>query len=223
MEQEIENIKKIYDQRKKDVRVPDKYEVDYAFYITQEREKIYKDIVVKHFSDIKNCLFIEIGAGAGGNLHFFNKLGIPYENIVANELLDDRVHQLKDNYPEVTVHKGNAVDMEINQKFDIVFQSTVFTSILNKQFRIQLADKMWKLLNDKGIILWYDFTYDNPANKNVKKVGKKEIKKLFPAGTKYEFYKVTLAPPIGRRLGHLYTFINKFKFLRTHLIAVIYK
>ena len=65
------------------------------------------------------------------------------------------------------------------------------------------------------------FFYNNPRNPEVRKVTKNDIIKLFPEANKITFKKVTLAPPIGRMVSNLYSFFNYFKFLRTHLIAVI--
>jgi hypothetical protein len=73
-------------------------------------------------------------------------------------------------------------------------------------------------------MIWYDFKYNNPNNLDVKGVGKTEIKKFFPKAKKIIFHNVTLAPPIGRRVGKMYNLINfLFPFLRTHVIAEIYK
>lgn len=105
-----------------------------------------------------------------------------------------------------------------------MFQSTVFTSILNEDFRKALANKMFEMLKPGGIILSYDFTYNNPNNKDVRKLTKKEIKKLFPNHKGIQFKKVTLAPPVARRVGKFYDLLNfLFPMLRTHLIAVIKK
>lgn len=223
MEQQINDIKKIYQNRQNDKNLIGKYQGIYSYNISKEREAVYDKIIRKQFSNIDKLNMLEVGVGTGGNLPFFIQLGIPNSNIFANEIMEDRVKLLKTNYPEISVIEGNAIEININQKFDIVFQSTVFTSILSDKFRKELAAKMWELLNDKGIVLWYDFIYDNPQNKNVKKVTKQEIKSLFPNANKFEFYSVTLAPPIGRRVGKLYFFFNQFKFLRTHIIAVIHK
>lgn len=130
---------------------------------------------------------------------------------------------MKELFPEITVIEGSATEIKMANQFDIVFQSTVFTSIVSNEVRKLLAENMWNLIKDDGIVLWYDFVYDNPNNKDVKKVSISEIKLLFPKAKKYSFYKVTLAPPIGRKVGKLYPFFNKFVFLRTHVIAVIHK
>jgi hypothetical protein len=95
-------------------------------------------------------------------------------------------------------------------------------NMLDPGFRRELALKMMQMVKADGLILWYDFKYDNPYNKNVKGVTKNEIRKLFMEAGEIKFYSVTLAPPIGRRISTLYNLINfVFPFLRTHLIAVI--
>ena len=165
---------------------------------------------------------LEIGAGSGDNLLFFKRTGIKWENIYANEIMENRVELLRENLPTATILPGNALDITYGH-FDVVFQSTVFSSILSPEMKVKLAEKLSEMTNSGGIILWYDFKYDNPANKNVKGVKKKEIRKLFPNAKKIEFHNVTLAPPIGRRIGKFYNFINTiFPFLRTHIIAAIH-
>jgi hypothetical protein len=119
---------------------------------------------------------------------------------------------------------GDALLLEFESYFDVVFQSTVFTSILDSDFKKKLAVKMFDMVKDDGLVLWYDFKYDNPNNKDVKGVGKNEIKELFPEAKKIIFHNVTLAPPIGRRVGKFYNVVNfLFPFLRTHIISEIYK
>ena len=223
MKSEVDNIKQVYTDRENDSQVMKNHQGVYPRFISEEREAVYKSVIKQHFSSTDHLKLMEVGAGVGVNLDFFHSIGFKYPNISANELLEDRFEKLKANYPEINCFPGNAAEMKLNQKFDIVFQSTVFSSILSDELRVKLAAKMFDFTNDNGIVLWYDFIYNNPNNKNVRKVTLSEVKSLFPNAKKYEFYKVTLAPPIGRRVGKWYHFFNNFKFLRTHIIAVIYK
>jgi SAM-dependent methyltransferase len=192
----------------------------YHDYLLKERQTQYKNILETFFSVSVGIRLLEIGAGTGTNIHFFKHAGINPSNIYANELLPARCEVLRANHPDIHILEGNALDISNERKFDVVFQSTVFTSILDDDFRQKLADKMMQLTKPSGIILWYDFIYNNPKNPDVKRVSKSEIRKLFPAAT-ITFHRVTLAPPIGRRIGRFYPFLNLFAFLRTHLIAVI--
>lgn len=225
MNNEINEIRTRYERRslkaqseKKDRNWP------FSYFVQSEREFIYAKIIRNLFNSCNDIKIIEIGAGNGSNLLFFHRLGIPFPNIYANELLENRGVILKKNLPTPNIYIGNACELKYNEEFDIVFQSTVFTSILDYEFKKKLADRMWEMVKSTGIILWYDFKYNNPNNRDVKGIDKKEIKMLFPLAKDIEFYNVTLAPPIGRRIGKLYNILNFFlPFLRTHLIAVIKK
>lgn len=222
---ETEKIKLRYEDRKADQTViRNQSNTVFSIFMAKEREKHYSSILKYYFKNINSVDFIEIGAGGGANISFFNQLGIPLSNIYANELLESRIIALKNSFPTVNHLPGNALDIGTEQLYDIVFQSTVFTSILDNDFKKELANKMYALTKPKGIILWYDFVFDNPKNKDVKGVSKKEIISLFPKAKSITFQRVTLAPPIGRRIGKLYSFVNTFfPFLRTHVIAVVEK
>jgi len=192
-------------------------------FMVDERNKIYREIVFSQFKDPSEIKILEIGAGSGGNLRFFQSIGIKPENCYANDIIPERAEQLRSNLPGSVVSQCNALELDYNNEFDIVFQSTVFTSVQKKENRQLLADKMKKMVKPDGIILWYDFMYDNPKNKDVSGINKKEIMSLFSNCSLIFFKKVTLAPPIGRRTGKLYPFFNLFRFLRTHCIAVFKK
>ena len=167
---------------------------------------------------------LKLVQGGGDNLIALKRNGFDWKNIYANELLEDRVEMLIKNLPNSNIYAGDASNLEFKNYFDVVFQSTVFTSILDIDFKIKLAVKMFDMVKDNGLILWYDFKYNNPKNPDVKGVGKNEIKKLFPEAKKIIFYNVTLAPPIGRRIGKFCNVFNfLFPFFRTHIIAEIYK
>jgi 2-polyprenyl-3-methyl-5-hydroxy-6-metoxy-1,4-benzoquinol methylase len=219
---ETEEIKRRYHERESSKRVHSANQhKTYGNFILQEREKVYEDMLRRRFNDFSAVKILEVGAGSGGNLNFFNKLGIPWTSIHANELLEERLKKLKKDFRMVNIIPGDALEIDGSNKFDIIFQSTVFTSILDQDFKERLARKMMSMLNADGIILWYDFIYNNPSNSDVRGVPVKEVLELFPSAKKVEIRKVTLAPPIGRRVGKLYPVFNKFTFLRTHIVATI--
>jgi SAM-dependent methyltransferase len=196
-----------------------------GLYSIKEREIAYTRFIKEHLNnDLSSQKIIEIGAGTGNNLLYFVSLGFTWENIYANELLEERYCSLQKRLPNATCIQGDALNLDYKEAFDVVFQSTVFTSILEENFRKELANKMFDMLKPSGIILSYDFTYNNPNNKDVRKLTRKEIENLFPNHRGIEFKRVTLAPPIARRVGKFYDLINfLFPMLRTHLIAVVKK
>jgi SAM-dependent methyltransferase len=196
-----------------------------GLYMAKEKEIAYAHLIREHLgNDLSNKKIMEVGAGGGGNLLFFKKLGFEWKNIYANELLEERYRSLLQCLPNATCIQGDALGLEYKAEFDVVFQSTVFTSILDENFRKALANKMFEMLKPGGIILSYDFVYNNPSNKDVLKLTRKGINALFPNHKKIQFKKVTLAPPVARRIGKLYDIANfLLPALRTHLIAVIKK
>ncbi len=193
-------------------------------YMRAEREAAYAIFIQKHFKAATNLSILEIGAGLGDNLYFFRRIGVPWMSITANEFLPDRIEFLKAEFPQANLISGDARSIKVNNQFDIVFQSTVFTSIHNREFKNELAKKMWQLTKPGGICLWYDFKVNNPKNPDVKGVSRRQILELFPSARQIKFKSVTLAPPIGRRIGRAYNLANTLlPFLRTHMVAAIYK
>ncbi len=195
-------------------------------YTREVREELLRkmtSLFKRHFGDTDKLTILEIGAGDGGNVPLFLKLGFKRENIALNELLPQRILNIKKNHPDITLFEGDATGINFNNShFDIVFQSTVFTSILNQKNRELLAQKMWSLTKSGGGVLWYDFIYNNPKNPDVKKVSKKEVICLFSEAVTYDIIKVTLAPPVGRRVGNLYKYFNVSP-LRSHILALFRK
>jgi len=198
------------------------YNSDYSYFSEVERSVKIKQLVKKFITVNNDTTILEIGAGQGGNIALLKEMGFNDQTIFINELLPERIAHVKNNYPGIKVYEGNALEINFDRKFDCIFQSTVFTSILNDNTRIELANKMWDLLKPGGIILWYDFIYNNPNNADVKKVSINEVKQLFKNASGSRIIKVTLAPPIGRRVGKMYNFFN-IPFLRSHILGVFQK
>jgi SAM-dependent methyltransferase len=171
---------------------------------------------------------LEIGCGTGANLLQFLSFGFAPENLVGNELLADRFAVARKRLPAaLALHSGDAIGLQLPQEsFDVVFQSTVFTSILDPAFKRRLAEKMWSLVKPGGGVLWYDFMFDNPRNRDVRGIPIAEIDKLFPVRAAW-MRRITLAPPIARTVTRihpsLYTFVNLVPWLRTHCLCWIPK
>jgi SAM-dependent methyltransferase len=221
---EVDEIRKRYEARKGSTDVASAMAAStYNKYIADEREQVYAMFLRSHFSDMSRLRLLEIGAGSGSNLPCFHDMGIPWSGLYANELLEERVAMLKNNFPEVSVYPGDALALPFQETFDVVFQSTVFTSILDADFKRKLAQKMWQMTRPGGMVLWYDFVYDNPRNPDVKGVPVGEVRSLFHQAASFTVQRVTLAPPVGRKVGKLYSIFNFFPFLRTHTVIAIAK
>lgn len=228
-EKELEDIRERYSRRKNlsvDLYNPLK---PYVYMIQQEKERaLIKWIHNESLYSVDKLKLLEIGCGSGQNLLQFLKFGFNPDLLVGNELLSERVDAAKKILPlNLKIIECNALDLDLlNESFDIVFQSMVFSSILDNTFQFKLAKKMWKLTKVGGGVLWYDFTFDNPKNKDVQGVKFNRVRKLFPNG-KIKKWRLTLAPPISRIVTKIhpsfYNLFNIFPFLRTHILCWIKK
>lgn len=171
---------------------------------------------------------LEIGCGKGFWLREFIKWGAQPKNVTGIELLPGRVEEAKQLCPEgVHIENGSAIDLPFrDEQFDVVLQSTVFSSVLDPEMKIRIAREMVRVMKKHGCIIWYDFHVNNPWNSDVRGVKKHEMYKLFP-DCQFSLHRVTLAPPITRRLAsysllgcHL---LEKLKILNTHYLALITK
>jgi SAM-dependent methyltransferase len=171
---------------------------------------------------------LEIGCGNGANLLQLLLLGFRPENLVGNELLEERATLARRRLPSSTrVIMGDAAELALgDETFDIVYQSTVFTSILDDSFQQKLANRMWDLTKPGGGIIWYDAVFNNPFNADIKGIKVKRIRQLFPLGN-VKAWRISLAPPIGRAVTKIspycYSFFNSMPFLRSHVLCWIAK
>jgi SAM-dependent methyltransferase len=194
---------------------------------SQERERSIASIL-SMITPLDTKKIIEVGCGDGDKIHQLIKFGFKPENIVGNELLPNAIAKAKKSLPDaIKLLEGDATQLDIEKEsFDIVYQSVVFSSILSSDLQEKLAQKMWKWVKPGGGVLWYDFIYDNPKNKDVRGVPIKRIKALFPEAN-ITIKHITLAPPISRRVAKmhpfLYTIFNLFPFLRTHVLCFLQK
>lgn len=175
---------------------------------------------------LANVRVLEVGCGAGQWLRDLVRWGARPEQVFGVELLADRVADARRSVaPGVTVQQGDLAALPFaDASFDLVLQSTVFTSILDPERRRRSAQEMRRVMRPGGMILWYDFHVDNPRNPNVRKVTASELVALFP-GCAVRSEKITLAPPLARLVAplssHLYNIITTLTPLRTHTLAAI--
>ena len=178
--------------------------------------------------DIRRLKLVDVGCGYGGHLVDFLRIGFAPSNLQGIELLPDRAASARAHLPDtLCVHVGDASTVRIEPgSQDIVFQSVVFSSLLDDAFQQRLADQMWSWLRPGGGVLWYDFVVDNPSNPDVRGVSVQRLRALFPHGP-MTVKRVTLAPPLARAVCRmhpaLYHVFNFIPLLRTHVLAWVQK
>lgn len=227
---EVERIRERYERRKV---ISGASHYDYlhpSLYLChQERERaIIRCLSNQSVPPLQCRTLLEIGCGPGFNLQQFIHMGFLPEHVVGNELLEHESQRARHLLPQsVRIVTGDALELNLaEESFDVVVLSTVMSSILDDNFQQSLANKAWSLVKPGGGILWYDFVYNNPRNKDVCGVPLRRLRELFSQGA-IHYERITLAPPLSRVFTRihpaLYTVLNVFPFLRTHLLAWVGK
>jgi hypothetical protein len=97
------------------------------------------------------------------------------------------------------------------------------SSILDDRLLDSVVRRMWSLARPGGGVLWYDFTVNNPRNPDVRGIPLERVRELFPHSERPRIRRLTLAPPIARRLARvsprLYAMANAVPLLRTHVLC----
>jgi SAM-dependent methyltransferase len=200
-----------------------------ALRAVQERQRAMQRLFARlGWDDLAVRRVLEVGCGTGSNLVELLWLGFMPEHLGGIELLPERHAVARQRLPQaVTLMEGDATRLDIAPaSVDAVLQATVFSSLLDDAFQQRLADTMWRWVKPGGGVLWYDFTVDNPRNRDVRGVPLARVRALFPRGHVHA-QRLTLAPPIARAVTRLhpalYTWFNALPVLRTHVLAWIAK
>ncbi len=195
----------------------------------QERQRaLGRCLSALGLQDLSSLRLLEVGSGDGANLLELLRMGFAPEHLAGIELLPERHAAARERLPtSVSLTLGDATALPVAPASqDIVLQATVFSSLLDDAFQQRMADTMWAALKPGGGVLWYDFTVDNPRNRDVRGVPPGRIRQLFPDGT-MQARRITLAPPIARAVCRvhpsLYTVFTTLPLLRTHVLAWIAK
>ncbi len=195
----------------------------------QEIERQLVGLLARNgFSGLQDKKILEIGCGVGVWLRAFLQWRALPENLYGIDLLTGRIEEARKMCPQgVHLECGNAAALAFPEaSFDLVLQSTVFTSILDPTMRQRIAAEMLRVLKPGGYIIWYDFHVNNPRNRDVRGIKKREIGQLFP-GCRVYVKRVTLAPPIGRLVAPMsplvYVVLSSLRVFCTHYLGLIAK
>ena len=170
--------------------------------------RLMKLLVERRLLPFASTTLLDVGCGDGQQLLDFISWGADRRLMAGIDLIEARISRAAERLGSRSRDGEGAPDLRLgdasqlpwpDSQFDIVHQSTVFTSVLDAATKERMASEMLRVLKPGGTVIWYDFLFDNPSNSNVRGVRAPEIRRLFP-GCDVALERATLAPPIARRL-----------------------
>lgn len=224
---ETARIRSYYEQRIEQ-KLFDRYSLFHPgeLYMLQHREEdILKLLRKAGLNDLRQSRILEVGCGRGIRLVDWMRWGAQQKNLHGIDIMEPFIQEAEAYLPLADLKVGGGDNLpHADNSFDFVVQQTVFTSIKDPELRQSIANEMLRVVRPGGHILWYDFRYPNPRNREVRPVGRSEIGKLFP-GCRTTVHSVTLAPPIARHLARasftLCRLLETIPPLRTHYLALL--
>ena len=224
---EVERIRNVYFSRYKHVNLYRYTPFDPAHLLLHfSRQKALLNAFKKHgIYNLEGKQILDVGCGAGNILSEYIEYGADPKNIFGVDILDEDLKKANSRYPYFGLLCGNCQTLPFpDNYFDIVTQYTVFTSILNYEIKKCVASEMLRVLKPRGLIVFYDFWPNNPANPNVKGVNIQQVKSLFPSCNFY-VQNIVLAPPIARLIAPWSTLLcqifEKIPWLCSHYLVGI--
>ena len=228
-ESELARIRAAYARRKCEVP-PDRYSETNPRALIFQRElesRILELLTAKSIGPLATPRVLDVGCGEGRWLRRFVQWGGLPTNLAGVDLLPERIAAARDACPSaVRLFCCNAGELPFaDEDFDAVSCMTVFSSILAPGLRTAVSVEMLRVLRPGGMVLWYDFFVNNPANPDVRGVGKAEIARLF-SGCEMEVARITVAAPLGRAVAaapFIYSTLARCRIFCTHYAGWIRK
>ena len=170
---------------------------------------------------------LDVGCGTGSELAWLLELGASPSRLVGVDLLADRISAARSAHPQLDFRAGNAERLDFDDaSFDLITVFTVVSSILDPSMASNVAREIVRVLKPGGGLLWYDFRYDNPRNRDVRGVPERRLRELFPQ-LEGQVHKLTVLPPLVRRIGRItpaaYRVLAAAPPLRSHLMGLLRK
>jgi SAM-dependent methyltransferase len=215
--------------RREERAADDRYELTSAAnrYLYAKREEAVLALLRRHgLLPLAGRRIIDIGCGSGGVLDDFVRWGAEPSLVAGLDLLPERLASARERVAGAGFVHGDAASLPWRDgSFDVALQFTLMTSVLDEGVRRAIAAETLRVLQPGGMLIWYDFIW-NPGNRDTRGIRLGELRALYE-GCAVDARRVTLAPPISRRLASvsigLCRALEGAPFLRSHYLAAIRK
>ncbi len=198
-----------------------------SMFILRRRWDLIDEVLRDTPIDRSRARVLDLGAGAGEGCIEFSRLGFDPGRIVGLDLNGAYLRRGREAHPWMLLVEGSATRLPFpDGAFDLVFQSTMLSSMLDETLRARVLSETRRALAPGGIFMSYDMRYPNPANRYTRPLRLPSIRKAFP-GWRIDARSVTAIPHLLRLVAPLSStachVLEAIPFLRSHLLMVARK
>jgi ubiquinone/menaquinone biosynthesis C-methylase UbiE len=175
---------------------------------------------------LSRARILDVGCGDGDLLASLVEGGADPKNCLGLDLMPERVTAAQSRLPEATFMEGNAACIPLEAASgDVVVLSMLISSVLSDSMAAKICRECKRVLARGGVIAWFDSRFPNPANSDVRAVGKRTLRRLFPE-FRLDLDSITVVPPLARALGgrtsSLYPALARVPFLRARYAGLLF-
>lgn len=225
---EVERVRAAYARREQEQR-----DARYALtspenlYLFQRREReLVRLLRQEALLPLAGRRILDVGCGDGNVLRDLERYGAEARRLAGVDLLTSRVASAVERSPEMAFALASGTSLPFaDGAFDAVLLFTVLSSVLDDASRRAIGQEALRVIRPGGSIVLYDFVW-NPLNRDVRGLGPSEAKRLF-GGAEVTYRRMTLAPPIARRVVRLSwtasRLLEAVPLLRSHVLVHVRK
>ncbi len=177
--------------------------------------------------DVESAWVLDLGVGSGQDGARFKALGAKPGRFVGLDFLELRAREAHALNPWMNTIVGDACSLPLpSGRFDLVYQSTMLSSILRPERRERIFREVERVLVRGGLFLSYDTRYPNPWNLQTCPLRAAGFRRAFP-GWPIKVWSTTAIPQLQRALAPFSLaacrLLEGVPFLRSHLLVLARK
>jgi len=171
----------------------------------------------------RDSRILDLGVGSGTECNSILQAGFRQGAFVGLDLNERSLHGAREKHPWLRTLAGNGTKLPFRDgAFDVVYQSTVISSVIDASRRLAILKEAGRVLRSGGILISYDMRYPNPWNRQTRPLRLAEIRRALPHW-KLKATSLTGIPQIIRPLStvslSLCRLVEAVPLLRSHLLV----
>jgi len=166
---------------------------------------------------------LEVGCGTAGPLGWLQEGGAT--PAVGVDVQAQRLAQAAAIKAQVSLAAADGRRLPFRSgAFSTAVCAVLFSSVLDDSVAADLAAEITRVVAPGGVVLWFDLVLPNPRNPDVRPIGRRALRRLFP-GARQDLQRCVLVPTLARRLSQhplVSSLLADVPPLRSHLAGALW-